>query len=90
MTKESDLTEIFIGSIIEANFIKELLEDNGIGVLMKNTLKEGHLKKWASHLPQNSYMVLVAEEDELRANNIISEYRRSVENNTESDENDKD
>jgi len=86
MTKESDLREIFTGSIVEANFIKELLEDNGIGVLMKNTLKEGHLKKWASHLPQNSYMVLITEEDEHEARRIIDEYRSSVSENEESDD----
>ncbi len=77
MKNDEDIQSVFEGSVVEAGLIKEILEENGIGVMIKNTLSEGHLKKWMSGFPHNSYMVYVESDYARKASELISNYFKS-------------
>lgn len=81
MENEKEIKSVFEGSLVEARLIKEILEEDGIGVMIKNTLSEGHLKKWMSGFPHNSYMVYVENEHLEKAQELINSYFKSTDQN---------
>ena len=74
MKEHEDLVHIYTGSFIEANFLKSLLEENGIGVIIRNTLRESMVAGWASGAPEDAGLIFVSEEHETEARSIIEDY----------------
>jgi len=77
MKEHDDLKNVFTGSVIEAEFIKSLLEENGIGALVRNTLGESMVAGWASGAPDDAGLVYVIESHETQAKRLIEEYFKS-------------
>jgi hypothetical protein len=73
MNKHDGLKNVFTGSYMEASFIQSLLEENGIGAMVHNTL--GEIIKFGS--PENAGLVFVTESHEKEAKEIIEEYLKS-------------
>lgn len=74
MTENDDLVRVFTGSVVEANYIKSLLEEAGIGAIVRNTLNESLVAGWASGAPGDAGLVFVAEEHRQEALKLIDEY----------------
>lgn len=79
MNENEVLKQVYTGSYLEAQFIGSLLEDNGIGALVRNTLEESVIAGWASGSPEDAGLVFVAECHEEQAKALIEEYLRSKE-----------
>ena len=74
MNDHEDLKRVFTGSLVEANFIASLLEENGIGALVRNTLEESIIAGWASGSPEDAGLVFVPESHAEKALALIKEY----------------
>ncbi|MBW6460395.1 MAG: DUF2007 domain-containing protein [Bacteroidales bacterium] len=70
MSEHDGLKNVFTGSFLEASFIKSLLEENGIGAMVRNTMNE--IIVYGS--PENAGLVFVAEGHEAEAKRFIAEY----------------
>lgn len=77
MNEKDDLKNVFTGSVLEADFIKSLLEENGIGAMVRNTLGESVVAGWASGAPDDAGLVYVIESHEAEAKRLIEEYLKS-------------
>jgi hypothetical protein len=77
MNDNDELKSVFTGSVLEADFIKSLLEENGIGAMVRNTLGESVVAGWASGAPDDAGLVFVTESHELEAKKLIEEYLKS-------------
>ena len=77
MIDHDDLKLVFTGSCVNANFIKSILEDNGVGVLVRDTLKESTLAGWVSGAPEDACRVFVSKEHLEAAEKLIAEYLKS-------------
>lgn len=69
-----DVKLVFTGSAIEASFIAEMLEENGIDFIFRNTLDESIIAGWASGSPEDSGLIFVESKDYVFANEIIKGY----------------
>jgi hypothetical protein len=74
MNEHENLKSVFTGSVLEADFIKSLLEENGIGAMVRNTMDESLVAGWVSGGQQDSGLVYVIENHEEEAKRIIREY----------------
>ena len=79
MNNQEELVQVYTGSVVESNYIKELLEENGIGALVRNTLSESMVAGWASGAPEDAALVFVAKHHVASAKLIIEEYKKSQE-----------
>jgi hypothetical protein len=77
MNEQDDLKNVFTGSVLEADFIKSMLEENGIGAMVRNTLGESLVAGWASGAPDDAGLVYVIENHEEQAKKLIEEYYNS-------------
>jgi hypothetical protein len=77
MKEHDDLKCVFTGSVLEADFIKSLLEENGIAAMVRNTLEESLVAGWASGSPGDAGLVYVIENHEKEAKRLIEEYLKS-------------
>jgi len=69
-----DVQLVFTGSAIEASFIAEMLEENGIDFIFRDTLDESIIAGWASGSPEDSGLIYVESKDSETAKEIISRY----------------
>ena len=74
MTKQENLKLVFTGSNIEANFVKSILEDNSIGALVRNTLRESLTAGWVSGAPEDSSRVFVTEDHFEKSESLVKQY----------------
>jgi len=74
---EDELKLVFTGSEIEAAFIEELLQENGIGAINRNLLNESIMAGWASGGPEDACELYVEAELAIKAEKIISDYLSS-------------
>jgi hypothetical protein len=74
MNEQDGLKNVFTGSILEANYIKSLLEESGIGAMVRNTMGESLVAGWVSGGPDDAGLVYVIENHEEEAKIIIEEY----------------
>jgi hypothetical protein len=74
MNDNEDLKRVFTGSLVEANFIASLLEENGIGALVRDTLNESIIAGWASGSPEDAGLVFVSESHAEKAAALIKDY----------------
>ena len=72
-----DLKLVFTGSAIEAGFVKEMLEEAGIGTMLRNSLRESLTAGWVSGAPEDSTRVFVETNNEKEALKLVDEYFRS-------------
>jgi hypothetical protein len=79
MSENEDLKRVFTGSFVEAKFIASLLEESGIGSLVRNTLEESIIAGWASGSQEDAGLVYVAAYQVDKAKGIIEEYLKSKE-----------
>ncbi len=77
MKDNEDLILIYTGSVVEANFLKSLLEENGMGALVRDTLNESIVAGWASGSPDDAGLLYVSESHEKEARRLIEEYLSS-------------
>jgi hypothetical protein len=74
MNEHDNLKSVFTGSVLEANFIKSLLEERGIGAMVRNTMGESLVAGWVSGGPEDAGLVYVIENHEEEAKKIIEDY----------------
>jgi hypothetical protein len=74
MNEQEGLKSVFTGSVLEANYIKSLLEESGIGAMVRNTMGESLVAGWVSGGPDDAGLVYVIESHEEEAKKIIKEY----------------
>ncbi len=77
MEEKDGLKMVFTGSFIEASYIRSLLEENGIGAMVRNTLEESMAAGWASGAPEDAGLVFVVENHEKEALRLIEEYQKN-------------
>jgi hypothetical protein len=77
MNDQESIKNVFTGSVIEANYIQNLLEENGIGAMVRNTMGESLVAGWVSGGPEDAGLVFVAEDHEDAAKKIIEEYLKN-------------
>ena len=80
MTDHDGLKRVFTGSSVDANFIKSILEDNGVGCIVKDSLQESTIAGWGSGAPEVSCRVFVVESDEESALDLVKQYLESINN----------
>jgi hypothetical protein len=69
-----DVKLVFTGSAIEASFIAEILDENGISFIFRDTLDESIIAGWASGSPEDSGLIYVEGEDFEKAKEVITNY----------------
>ncbi len=77
MNDKEDLKNVFTGSVLEADYIKTLLEESGIGAMVRNTMGESMVAGWVSGAPEDAGLVFVVESHEKEAKKIIQEYLKN-------------
>jgi hypothetical protein len=77
MKDKEELKLVFTGSVVEASFLQSMLEENGIGALVRDTLHESVVAGWASGSPDDAGLLFVSESHENEAKRLIDEYLRS-------------
>jgi hypothetical protein len=80
MSEQDGIKRIFTGSPVEARYICELMDEAGIGVMLRNTLNESLIAGWASGSPEDAVRVFVADHDFDKAMKIVDDYKNSEEN----------
>lgn len=74
----ADIKHVYSGSVIEAGFVSEILEENGINVISRNPLRESVIAGWASGgLTEETVRIFVRADDEEKALRLIEEYQNS-------------
>lgn len=81
MHEHEDLNLVYTGSNLDANYIKAILEDNGIGALVRDTLSESLRAGWVSGAQEDSSRVFVSEEHLEQAKKLVKEYEESTPGN---------
>ncbi len=79
MTNQDNLKLVFTGSVVDASFIKSILEENKIECMVRDSLTESVHAGWASGTPTTSNRVFVAIENETQAKKLIDEFLKSNE-----------
>ncbi len=74
MEEQEGIKRIYTGSIVEAEFLMEVLRENGIEGMLRNTLEESIIAGWASGAPEDSALIYVTESNYDKAIGIIREY----------------
>lgn len=69
-----DLIQVYTGSIVEANFINEILKENGVGSILRDTLNESIIAGWGSGSPEDSALIFVENEMSAKTMKIIEDY----------------
>jgi hypothetical protein len=73
MSEHDKTVRVFTGSKVEANYVKSLLEEGGIGAMIRNTLEESTIAGWVSGAQEDACLVFVAEHDKAKAEELIAE-----------------
>ncbi len=70
-----DIKLVYTGSRVEAMFLKDMLEENGIGSIFKDTPANSLHARWADGTPPDGLFVETSNNE--RAKNLITEYFKS-------------
>jgi hypothetical protein len=76
MKDKEELKLVFTGTVLQANFLQSMLEENGIGALVRDTLHESVVAGWVSGAPDDSGLVFVTQSHEEQAKKLIEDYLR--------------
>ena len=74
---DQNLKVVFTGSMVEANFIQSILEENRIGSIVRDSLEESIHAGWGSGSPESSSQIFVNESHESEAKKLIEEFLNS-------------
>lgn len=73
---EDQITEIYFGTLVEAEFLASVLRDNGIPYLIRDIEKESRVAGWVANLiSKDTCKVFVFEKDKVRALNLLKEIK---------------
>ncbi len=73
-----DLALVYTGSIVEATFICEILNESGIVTILRDTLEESVIAGWASGSPEDSALIFVENTLAEKAQKIINDYKATL------------
>lgn len=69
-----DIKLVYTGSDVEAMFLEQMLKDNGIGCIRKNSLQSSIDAGWASGSPEDSTQLFVETDNLEKAKALLDEY----------------
>ena len=70
---DNELKKIYAGSLVEAEFISSVMEENGIQFLIRNFQEESLVAGWAANTIEGDATVYVFDKDYDRAMQILEE-----------------
>lgn len=79
MSENEDLYLLFTGSEIDANVLKEILEDNNIGCILRNDMSSAKAAGFGVNSGSEA-KILVMEKDLGKAKELLNEFLNSFEN----------
>lgn len=69
-----DIKLVYTGSRVEGMYLRELLEENEIGVIYRDTLGSSVQAGWADGAPEDTVRILVEAINFEKAKSILEEY----------------
>ena len=78
MTNQNDITLLYICSEIDANVLKEILEDNNIATLIRNDMKSSKTAGFGGGFYGSEVNVYVTEKDLDNAKTILEEFKQAL------------
>jgi hypothetical protein len=69
-----DIKLVYTGSRVEGMFLRELLEENDIGVIYRDTLSSSVQAGWADGSPEDTVRIFVEPLNFEKAKGILEEY----------------
>jgi hypothetical protein len=81
MTNHEDIVLLYTGTEINANVLKEILEDNQIGALIKNSLKSGLTAGFGGGYAEAEAQLYVTQKHLEKAKKLLDEFLKSLEKN---------
>lgn len=71
---EDKITQVFSGTLVEVEFVAQIMEDNGIEYLIRDLERESRIAGWvADIIPQKQCALFVFEHDYDQAMDLIKE-----------------
>lgn len=70
----NELENVYTGSIVEAQFLVEMLHEQKIGSILRDSLGESIVAGWGQGMPEGSAQIFVETENAEMAKKIIQEY----------------
>lgn len=80
MTNQDDLTRLFSCSEVDAQVLKEVLNDNQIPSLIRNDMNSGKAAGFGGGYAGSEAHVYVFEKDLEKAKGILEQFQNSLEN----------
>ncbi len=77
MGTENDLFIVFTGSQIDASFIKNILEEEGIHAIVHNAFHQSLMAGWVENSASSEAQVMVKGKDFMPANSLVEKYLNS-------------
>lgn len=71
MENPEELKLVFTGNMVDAGFLKTLLEDNQIGCLLRNDMQSGKIAGWGAAFPGSAVKLFVAAKNRTKAKELI-------------------
>lgn len=72
MKRESDIVEVFYGTMWEASLLKSILEDNGILTVLNNSISSHY-----TYVPNGMVSVLVRSCDADQAKAVVEQFKQN-------------
>jgi len=72
-----EISLVYTGSRVESLFLEEILEENDIGVIRRDTLSESVNAGWADGSPEDAVRLFVETQNLEEAKAILNEYFES-------------
>lgn len=69
-----ELSLVYTGSRVEGMFLEDLLKENGIGCMRKDTLKESISAGWAQGSPEDAVKIFVETFNYEKAKKVLDDY----------------
>lgn len=69
-----DIKLVYTGSRVESLYLEEILEENDIGVIRRDTLSSSVQAGWADGAPEDAVRLFVSAENEITAKKILEDY----------------
>lgn len=78
MTHQEDLILLYSGTEINANVLKEMLEENQIESLIKNRMRSGLAAGFGGGYPEAEASLYVWEKNQEKAKHILEDFLKSL------------
>ncbi len=75
-----ELSLVYTGSRVEGMFLEDLLKENGIGCMRKDTLEESIGAGWAQGSPEDAVKIFVETFNYEKARKVLEDYFASRDN----------